>query len=158
MIKARKLLPGDRVAAVLLSWGGPGAFPHRYEAGKRKLEEEFGLDVVETRHALRDPGRIHRNPQARAEDLMEAFEDPGVSGVISTIGGDDSIRLLPYLDLGTLRSHPKVFLGYSDTTVAHLALLKAGLVSFYGPSIMAGFAENAGMFPHTLPKIQNPLS
>ena len=93
MIKARKLLPGDRVAAITLSWGGPGAFPHRYAVGKSQLEEEFGLEVVETRHALRDPEWLYRNPQARAEDLMEAFEDPTVSGIFSTIGGDDSIRL-----------------------------------------------------------------
>ena len=157
MIKARKLSPGDRVAAISPSWGGPGEFPHRYEAGKRQLEEEFGLEVVETRHALRDPGWLRRNPRARAEDLMEAFEDPGVSGVVSTIGGDDSIRLLPYLDLGTLGSHPKVFLGYSDATVTHLALFKAGLVSFYGPSIMAGFAENAGMFPYTVSSVRKTL-
>jgi muramoyltetrapeptide carboxypeptidase LdcA involved in peptidoglycan recycling len=157
MMKARKLSPGDRVAAVSLSWGGPGEFPHRYEAGKRQLQEEFGLEVVETRHALRDPEWLHENPLARAEDLMEAFEDPGVSGVISTIGGDDSIRILPYLDPGTLRSHPKVFLGYSDTTVTHLALFKAGLVSFYGPSVMAGFAENAGMFPYTVASVRRTL-
>lgn len=157
MIKARKLSPGDRVAAVSLSWGGPGEFPHRYEAGKRQLEEAFGLEVVETRHARRDPGWLHKNPRARAEDLMEAFEDPGVSGVVSTIGGDDSVRLLPHLDLGTLRSHPKVFLGYSDTTVAHLALFGAGLVSFYGPSVMAGFAENAGMFPYTVSSVRRTL-
>lgn len=55
MIKARRLKPGDTVAAVSLSWGGPGAIPHRYEAGKRQLEEIFGLKVVETRHALADP-------------------------------------------------------------------------------------------------------
>ena len=55
MIKARKLSPGDRVAAITLSWGGPGAIPHRYAVGKSQLEDEFGLEVVETRHALRDP-------------------------------------------------------------------------------------------------------
>lgn len=157
MIKARKLSPGDRVAAISLSWGGPGTFPHRYEAGKRQLQEEFGLEVVETRHALRDPGWLHRNPRARAEDLMEAFEDPAVNGVFSTIGGDDSIRLLPYLDLDVFRSNPKVFLGYSDTTVTHFALYKSGLVSFYGPSIMTGFAENGGMFPYTVSSVRNSL-
>lgn len=157
MIKARKLSPGDTVAAVSLSWGGPGKFPHRYEAGKYQLQKKFGLEVVETRHALRNPEWLHRNPRARAEDLMEAFEDPGVSGIFSTIGGDDSIRLLPYLDPETLRAHPKVFLGYSDTAVTHLALLKAGLVSFYGPSVMAGFAENAGMFPYTVSSVWRTL-
>ncbi len=157
MIKARKLLPGGRVAAITLSWGGPGAIPHRYAVGKSQLEEEFGLEVVETRHALRDPEWLYGNPRARAEDLMEAFEDPTVSVVFSTIGGDDSIRLLPYLDLEVFRSNPKVFLGYSNTTVTHLALFKAGVVSFHGPSIMANFAENGGMFAYMVSSVRRTL-
>lgn len=154
MIRPSKLQAGDKVATISLSWGGPGLFPHRYEAGKRQLQEEFGLEVVETRHALRDPEWLARNPRARADDLMEAFGDPSIKGIISTIGGDDSIRLLPYIDLDVIRSNPKVFLGYSDTTVTHLACFKAGLVSFYGPAIMAGFAENGGMFPYMVEAVR----
>lgn len=154
MIKPRRLRPGDQVAAISLSWGGPGAIPQRYAAGKRQFEDEFGLRVVETPNALRDPGWLHRNPKARADDLMDAFRDPSIAGIISTIGGDDSMRLLPYLDLATIAAHPKVFLGYSDTTVSHLACFRAGLTSFYGPSFMAGFAENGGMFPYMVDAVR----
>jgi muramoyltetrapeptide carboxypeptidase LdcA involved in peptidoglycan recycling len=157
VIKPRRLERGDRVAAISLSWGGPGAYPHRYEAGKRQIEEEFGLEVVATPHALRDPDWLHANPGARAEDLMEAFDDPEIAGIFSTIGGDDSIRLLPFLDLAVFHANPKVFLGYSDTTVTHLALSKVGLVSFYGPSIMAGFGENVGMFPYMVASVRRAL-
>jgi muramoyltetrapeptide carboxypeptidase LdcA involved in peptidoglycan recycling len=45
--------------------------------------------------------------------------------VISTIGGD-SIRLLPHVDIEVIRSNPKVFLGYSDTTVCHLLCFRPG--------------------------------
>lgn len=97
MIKPRRLRPGDTVAAITLSWGGPGAFPHRYEAGKRQFEAEFGVRVVETRHALREPDWIARNPQARADDLMEAFADASIDGIIATIGGHtDPMFVLPY--------------------------------------------------------------
>ena len=88
---------------------------------------------------------------------MAAFSDPRIKGIISTIGGDDSIRLFPYLDLDVIRSNPKVFLGYSDTTIAHLACYKAGLVTFYGPAIMAGFAENTGMFPYMVESVNRTL-
>ena len=148
LVKPERLRAGDRVAAVTLSWGGPGTFPWRYEAGKRQLEAEFGVEVVETRHALREPAWIAANPEARAADLMEAFADPSIRGIVSTIGGDDSVRILPFLDLGVIRANPKVFLGFSDTTVTHFACLRAGLGSFYGPSFMAGFAENGGLFPY----------
>jgi muramoyltetrapeptide carboxypeptidase LdcA involved in peptidoglycan recycling len=157
MIKPQKLHPGDRIATVSLSWGGPGTFPHRYEAGKRQLQETFGLEVVETVHALKDEDWLHRNPQARADDLMEAFADPSIKAIISTIGGDDSIRLLPYLDLDVIRANPKVFMGYSDTTITHLACFKAGLISFYGPAIMAGFGENGGMFPYMVESVRKTL-
>lgn len=155
MRKPKVLKAGDRVAAISLSWGGAGAFPHRYEAGKKQFEEEFGVDVVETRHALKDPGWLATHPQARASDLMEAFSDPSISGIISIIGGEDSIRLLPHIDVGVIRDNPKVFMGYSDTTVSHLACFRAGLVSFYGPAFMSGFAENVGMFPYMIEAVRN---
>ena len=88
---------------------------------------------------------------------MQAFADSTIDGIISTIGGDDSIRILPYLDLRVIRDNPKIFLGFSDSTVTHLACQKAGLVSFYGPSIMAGFAENEGMFPYMVNAVKRTL-
>ena len=157
MIKPSKLKPGDRVAAVSLSYGGAGKFPYRYEVGKRQFEEESGVTVVESKHALRDPEWIARNPKARADDLMSAFSDPDINGIISIIGGDDSIRILPHLDLDVISKNPKVFMGYSDSTVTHAACFKAGLVSFYGPSFMAGFAENTGMFPYMVESVRRTL-
>ena len=157
LIKPRKLHPGDKVAAVSLSWGGPGAIPHRYQAGKRQLEATFGVQVVEMPHTLSDPDWLRSHPQARAEDLMQAFSDPDIKAIISTIGGDDSIRLLPFIDLNVIRANPKIFMGYSDTTIIHFACLKAGLASFYGPAIMAGFAENGGLFPYMAKSVQKCL-
>jgi muramoyltetrapeptide carboxypeptidase LdcA involved in peptidoglycan recycling len=157
MIKPKKLQPGDKIATVSLSWGGPGTIPHRYEAGKRQLQDEFGLTVVEMPHTLRDADWLQANPRARADDLMAAFADPSIKGIISTIGGEDSIRTLPYIDLDVIRSNPKPFMGYSDTTITHMACFKAGLVSFYGPAIMAGFAENCCLFPYMVDSVRRTL-
>lgn len=157
MIKPPKLQPCDKVATVSLSWGGAGKIPHRYQAGKQQLQDEFKLQVMEMPHTLADPDWIYRNPEARAEDLMLAFSDPEIKGIISTIGGDDSIRILPFLDLDIIRNNPKVFLGYSDTTISHLVCYKAGLVSFYGPAIMSGFAENGGLSPYLVDSVYRIL-
>jgi len=157
MIKAPKLQRGNKVAAVSLSWGGPGTFSHRYEAGKQQLQEEFGLRVVEMPHTMRDAAWLAEHPEARAEDLMQAFTDPSIKAIISTIGGEDSIRILPYLDLPTIHSNPKIFMGYSDTTITHMACFKAGLVSFYGPTIMAGFGENGGLFAYMVDSVRRTL-
>jgi muramoyltetrapeptide carboxypeptidase LdcA involved in peptidoglycan recycling len=155
--KPKMLQRGDTLAAVTLSWGGPSVFPHRYQAGKNQLEEAFGVRVIEMPHTLSSAEFLHKNPQARADDLMQAFSDPAINGIISTIGGDDSIRLLPYMDLDIITRHPKVFLGFSDTTVSHLMCFNAGVDSFYGPAIMAGFGENGGLLPYMRDSIARVL-
>jgi muramoyltetrapeptide carboxypeptidase LdcA involved in peptidoglycan recycling len=108
-------------------------------------------------YALAEATWSAAHPEARASDLMEAFIDLSIQGIVSTIGGDDSIRLLPFLDLSLIRSHPTIFLGYSDSTVTHFACLKAGIVSFYGPSIMAGFGENGGLLPYMTESLRKIL-
>ena len=154
MIKPRALRRGDRVAAISLSSGWANVFPGAYRDGKRQLEEGFGIQVVESRHALADSAWLAAHPEARAADLVEVLRDPSIHGIVSTIGGDDSIRILPFLDLSVIRENPKVFLGFSDTTVTHFAFLKAGVTSFYGPSIMAGFTRTVDYY-HIWPTRQS---
>ena len=157
MIKPRCLRPGDRVAAVSLSRGWPSVYPRAYQDGKRQLQEAFGIEVVESRHAMADIHWLAAHPEARAADLMEVLKDPAIHGIVSTIGGDDSIRMLPFLDYSVIRQNPKVFLGYSDSTVTHFAFLKAGVTSFYGPSLMAGFDENGGLSPYMVESVRQAL-
>lgn len=88
---------------------------------------------------------------------MEAFADSQIKAIISTIGGDDSIRILPFLDLSVIRNNPKVFLGLSDTTTTHLVCYCAGLTSFYGTSLMGGFAENGGMHAYQVDDLRQTL-
>ncbi len=147
--KPRALRAGSRVALASPSWGGPGTIPHRYEMGVRELRVRFALDVFEMPHTRADADWLWRNPRARADDLNAAFGDRSIDGIITTIGGDDSVRILPYLDAKTIADNPKVFLGYSDTTTMHVFALLNGVQTFYGPSVMAGIAENGGTLPYT---------
>ena len=104
MIKPRALRRGDRIAAISLSSGWPSVFPGAYRDGKQQLEEVFGVQVVESRHALAGPDWLAAHPEARAADLMEVLRDRSIHGIVSTIGGDDSIRILPFLDLSAIHS------------------------------------------------------
>ncbi|MDP3562579.1 MAG: LD-carboxypeptidase [Legionellaceae bacterium] len=157
LIKPNKLSFGDTIATITLSWGGAGLLPDRYEIGKSRLQDVFGLNVVETKHALRDPEWIYQNPQARASDLMDAFANPEIKGIFSMIGGDDSIRMLPYIDYDVIRNNPKIFLGFSDSTVTHFICRKAGLGTFYGPAVLTAFAENVNMHRYTIDSINKIL-
>ncbi len=157
LIKPYKLNPGDRVATISMSWGGAGSIPHKYAYGKKKIQKHFDVEVVETKHALRDAGWIAKNPEARAADLMEALLDDKIHAIISNIGGEDSIRCLPFMDLDIIRNNPKIFMGFSDTTVTHLAFYTAGVTSFYGPSVLAGLAEPVDLFPYTVASMREEL-
>lgn len=146
-IRPPRLQPGDLIAAVSLSSGAAALFPARYEAGKRQLAQQFGLSVIEAPHALASDAFLRQNPQARAADLHWALTNPEVKGMISTIGGDDSVRVLPHLDPQLIRDNPKVFMGFSDTTNPLLAFLSAGVHAFHGPAFMTDLAETGGMKP-----------
>jgi muramoyltetrapeptide carboxypeptidase LdcA involved in peptidoglycan recycling len=157
VLKPPKLNPGDKIATVSLSWGGPSVFPHRYQIGVQQLQQEFDLQVIEMPNALKPADWLSKNPKARADDLMQAFSDSSIKGIFSAIGGEDSIRLLPFIDYDIIHNNPKIFLGYSDTTISHLICYKAGLVSFYGSSIMGEFAENGGIFPYMVQSLRRTL-
>ena len=140
-VKPRKLKEGDTVAVISPSWGGPSVFPHIYDNGIRVLKAIFGLKVKEYPTARMSADELARNPRARAQDINNAFRDKEVNAIITTIGGDDSIRVLQYLDRTAVQEHPKIFMGYSDTTTYNTLFNQWGLVTFNGPAIMCGFSQ-----------------
>ena len=157
--KPNMLKRGDKVALVSLSWGGAGDadINWRYKQGKERLEQIFGLEVIEMKHTLAGTEYIYNHPEKRAEDLMNAFEDNSIKGIIACIGGIESIRMLPYIDFDIINKNPKVFMGYSDTTTTHLFCYKAGISSIYGPTLLVDFAENVSMSQYTLENIKKSL-
>jgi len=158
MLKPDKLKKGDKVAIVSLSSGiaGDNEFNHRYKKGKERLEE-FGLEVITMPNALIGSNEIKLHPELRAKDLMDAFADKSIKAIFCNIGGDDTIRILPYINFEIIKNNPKIFMGYSDTTINHFMMHKAGLISYYGPCVMAEFAENVEMHEYTKTSILNTL-
>ncbi len=138
--KPAKLQQGDTVAIVSPSWGGPSVFPYVYENGLKVLRE-WGLKIKEFPTARMDAAFTRDNPQVRAKDINDAFADPEVKAIFASIGGDDSVRILPFLDKKIIAENPKILMGYSDTSTLHVFSNLQGLVTFYGPSIMAGFSQ-----------------
>ncbi len=72
--------------------------------------------------------------KSRVNDLHDAFLDPSVDGILTTIGGYNSNQLLDYLDYNIIKKNPKYLCGYSDITVLTNAIYaKTGLVGCNGP-------------------------
>lgn len=151
LIKPERLRPGDTVATISISGGRAGDedMLWRYELGKKRLEEVFGLQVVETPHALMGSQYLYEHPEARVGDLHWALENPEVKGIVANMGGDDSYRLLPYLDYELIRSHPKVFIGFSDITTECCCFAHAGVMSYYGPSLLTPIAQPGRLDEYT---------
>lgn len=79
---------------------------------------------------------------ARAAQLHDAAADPEAQIVLALRGGYGMSRLLPLLDFERLAASGKRFVGHSDFTAFHLALLaRCGGVSFAGPMICDDFSR-----------------
>ncbi len=145
--KPRRLRPGETVAVLSPSWGGPSVYPSVFDLGLANLRDLLGVEVKEYPTTRMATAGLHGNPRRRAEDVNSAFADPGVKAIISSIGGDDSVRLLPYLDAEAIAANPKILMGFSDTTTLLAYATQQGLVTFNGPSVMAGFAQQKTLPP-----------
>lgn len=145
MQKPKRLNPGDTVAVVSPSSALASVFPHIYEEGVKHLQNALSLNVKVMPNTLADTDTLYLHPERRADDINAAFADNDVNAIITTIGGDDSVRILKHLDLDLIRANPKILMGYSDATTLLTYLNMQGLVTFHGPAIMAGFAQLGAM-------------
>ncbi|MCX4862918.1 LD-carboxypeptidase [Streptomyces sp. NBC_00257] len=145
--------PGDRVAVLSPSCGLPGILPLPHELGLRRLREDFGLEPVE----YPTTRKMGSTPQERAADIHAAFADPGIKAVISSIGGDDQITVLPHLDRELLRANPKPFFGYSDCTNLLVYLENLGIVGYHGGTVMVELGRPGAMHPLTADSMRAAL-
>lgn len=149
LLKPRRLAPGDTVGMVL-----PASMAFEastLDLGRRQLEA-LGFRVKPGAHVRGRHGYFAGTDRERAADLMELFADDGVQGIFCYSGGWGSPRLLPLLDFGVIRRHPKVFLGFSDITALLNAIhQETGLVTFHGP--MAG----SNLRPWTLEQLRRAV-
>lgn len=156
MKKPKSLVPGDKVAVISLSSGmlGENFAKHELDLGLNRIKE-FGLVPVVMPNALKGIEYLKNHPEARAQDLKDAFYDAFIKAIICAIGGDDTYRTLPYLlddsnFINAVQNTPKLFTGFSDTTINHLMFYKLGMGTFYGHTFVCDLAElNKEMLPYT---------
>ncbi|MBU9720062.1 MULTISPECIES: S66 family peptidase [Bacillaceae] len=141
MTKPKGLKKGSKIAIISPSSGLPYLFPEIYELGLKKIKEHLGFEIIEMPTARMSNDDLYHNPQLRAEDINKCFEDDSIDGIITSIGGYESIRILPYLNIELIKNNPKFIMGFSDATTFLAYFNQIGMVTFYGPSVMAGLAQ-----------------
>lgn len=129
--KPAALRPGDLVGVCAPS---SAVDPRALETGVAELSS-LGFRV-EVAPSAREKTRFTAGPaEARLRDLEAFFARPDVAGIFCARGGAGALGLLRALDPDLVRNHPKVFVGYSDSTALHLAFHRQGLVTFHGPLV-----------------------
>ncbi|MCG7495488.1 LD-carboxypeptidase [Vibrio sp. Of7-15] len=141
MIVPKGLKKGDTIGFFSPSSPATVFAPKRFERAKTFLKNK-GFLLKEGKLTGNQDGYRSGSIQERAEELNSLIRDPNVRCIMSTIGGMNSNSLLPYIDYEALKRDPKIIIGYSDVTALLLGIYsKTGLVTFYGPALVASFGE-----------------
>lgn len=152
-VKLSKLSRGDQVAVISPSAGLPGLFPWVQGLGLERMYDVFDLNPIEY-PTTRVLGASLKD---RARDVMAAFADPANKAVFTSIGGDDQIKLIKYLDPQVFLDNPKPFFGYSDNTHLHNFLWNLGIPSYYGAAVMTQLAFHGKMNDITINSLNHAL-
>lgn len=94
----------------------------------------------------REPPYFAGSAVQRAQNIVEMFERPEVRAIVCARGGYGANYLLNRIDPEVVRTHPKIFIGYSDVTALLTRFFDAaGLVTFHGPMMNKDFATEDGV-------------
>ena len=165
---APKLNKGDAIGVFSPSSPATATARVRYGRGKAYLESK-GYRIVEGDLTGRKDFYRSGSIAQRVDELNALIRNPDVRCIMSSIGGMNSNSLLPYIDYEALVKDPKIVIGYSDVTAILFAIYaRTGLVTYYGPALVASFGElppfvdetfgyfesivsDKASFPHVLP-------
>lgn len=150
LLKPPGLNPGDTIGFFSPSSAATAWAPNRFARAKAYLAAQGFELKAGSLTGERDHWRSG-SIAARADELNALIRDPQVRAIMSVIGGSNSNSLLPYLDFDALKRDPKIVIGYSDVTALLLGIYaQTGLVTFYGPALVASFGELSPLVDETL--------
>ncbi len=133
LLKPPALKTGDTIGIVAPA--SHSALPSALANGRSSLEA-LGFRTVIAPHLADRHGFLAGRDADRLTDLESMFVDPEIHGIVCLRGGYGSARMLPHINYESIRTHPKVFVGYSDITALHAAIQRnTGLVTFWGPMV-----------------------
>ncbi|MCA1022627.1 S66 peptidase family protein [Halobacillus litoralis] len=128
-----KLKQGDEIRVISPSKSLSIVAPDQQELAVHRLRD-MGFTVSFSTYAAEAPALLSNPVEHRISDIHEAFRDPHVKALLTTLGGYDSNQLLSHLDYDLIQAHPKIFCGYSDiTALSNSIYQKTGLVTYSGP-------------------------
>ncbi|MBX9689697.1 MAG: LD-carboxypeptidase [Candidatus Obscuribacterales bacterium] len=132
-LKPAALKPGAKVGLF-----APSARPASPLVLKRCIQviEEMGFSPVVGQNVMRNDGFTAGSDEQRLDDFYNLLQNNSVEAMYCLSGGYGALRLLPLLDFGQIRQHPKVFLGSGANDVLLMAINQlTGLVVFHASNL-----------------------
>lgn len=131
----------DRIIPAMLRKGDTIAFAATCHIAKHEKYDpiftqvrEFGYKVYTGEHFFADGWGFSATPEERAADIMQLVNNDEVR-MIWFGGGEGADEVIPLLDYDEIRSHPKIWMGFSDgTSVLNAVHARTGLTVWYGMS------------------------
>jgi muramoyltetrapeptide carboxypeptidase len=153
-----RLKEGDTIGFVSPSAGLAPFAMHRIERAM-KLFNKLGYKIKIGKSALKNNGYTSASISERVRDIQDMFKDKKVKMIIATIGGNHSNQFLKHIDYKIIKNNPKIFIGYSDSTVLHYVFQsQANLATYYGPCVMTQFGEYPAIIDYTLEYFNRAIS
>jgi muramoyltetrapeptide carboxypeptidase len=138
IVKPKALRRGDAIGVVAPA--GP-VDRERMERALTRVRER-GFRIKTYGDIYRSRGYLAGGDEARAAELMAAFADPETAAVWCARGGYGVVRILDRIDFDVIARYPKVFVGFSDITLLHIAIQQqTGLLTFHAPNLQDGFGK-----------------
>ena len=133
----------DKLTVGVFSSSSPisATVPVRYNRGKEYLKSK-GIDIFDGVLYKKQDYYRSGSIKERANEFNQLLYCDSIQVLMASIGGNNTNSILPYIDYEYLKKHPKIIIGYSDTTALLLGIYaKTGLVTFYGPALASSFGE-----------------
>ena len=134
-------IPSTKIGVALIAPGGYPLDEQILARGILALQKQ-GCVVYNYYDAAEKYQRFGGTDEARVAQIYAAIDNPQVQVVMAVRGSYGMSRLLPLLDFRRIAASKKLFVGHSDVTAFHLALLaQTGLQSFAGPMLCSDFGD-----------------
>lgn len=136
IVKPPKLNIGDTIGIVASSLPVLPSFKENYERGKGVIQD-LGFKIYEGKTIGKTKWWMAGTPKEVAEDINSMFADKNVKAIMAQTGGYSASSVLEYLDYKLIAKNPKPYIGMSDVTNFHLAMLtKCQLVGFHMDDVL----------------------
>ena len=128
-----------KIGIAIFAPGGRASNDAALACGIARLEQRGYLvhNYYDPQHAFQ---RFGGTDEGRLAQLEAAVADPDVQVVMALRGAYGLSRLLPKIDFEAMAASGKIFVGFSDMTAFHMALMaKTGAISYAGPMFAGDF-------------------